>query len=218
MRRTLNRTERGAAATVQYAVTPLTTIAALGDVTEHRFEFAPERDGERVQVGGAVAFTPEALISGRASLSWQRVTVATAAVAPFSGPVGTVDLSTRIGAATRVGAGGGRDVVFSSDDLSPYYVQNSLRASITQGLGSRWDVGVRRERASLDYVPAANPVPAPRDQERVSSIRGGLGYHFAGGLRIGIDVEAVQRTSTSDAHRSYTTNRIVTSLSKPLGF
>jgi hypothetical protein len=218
LRQTLNRTERGGSAALEFAATPLTTIAMTGDLTSHRFELAPDRDGQRASVGAGVIFAPDALIAGRASVSWQRVTVENAAIQAFRGTAASVDLSTRIGSATRIGAGGGRDVVFSSDAVSPYYVQNGARVSLTQGLGDRWDIGVRAERATLDYARDKSTSLLLRDSERVSSVRGSLGYHFAGGLRVSVDVEEMHRTADPDAHRSYGTRRIITSLSKPLGF
>jgi hypothetical protein len=218
LQQTLNRTERGGTAALEFAATPLTTIAMTGDLTRHRFELAPDRDGQRASAGAGVILAPDALIAGRASASWQRVTVENAAIEPFQGAVAFVDLSTRIGSATRIGAGGGRDVVFSSDAVSPYYVQNGAHVSLTQGLGDRWDISVLAERATLDYArDTATSLPL-RSPERVSSVRGSLGYHFAGGLRVGIDVEVMRRAAEPDVHRSYNTRRIITSLSKPLGF
>jgi hypothetical protein len=217
LRDSLNRTERGGTAKLEYSVTPLTALAVTADLTTNRFPFSPDRDGRRTRVGGGVVLAPDALVAGRASVSWEQVTVGNAAIESFSGLVVDVGLSTRLGADTRIGFGGGRDVSFSADAVSPYYVQNSVRGSVVQGLGNRWDVGVGADRATLDYASAPIAGVTP-EHERVSVLRGSLGYHFAGGLRIGIDVESVRRNSDSDANRSYHTRRILTSLSRPLGF
>jgi hypothetical protein len=217
LRDALNRTERGVAARLDYAVTPLTSLTLTGDLTDNQFRFSPTRDGQRTRVGGGVLFGPDALVTGKAAVSWQRVTIQNPGIESFRGGAADVGLSTKVGADTRLGFSVARDVQFSADDRSPYYVQNGVRASLGQGLGNRWDVGVRGERAALNYAQAREPI-VPPDHERVAVVGATLGYHFAGGLRIGIDVEDMRRTSDSNANRSYTTRRIFTSFSRPIGF
>ena len=70
---TLNRVENGGSATLNYAVTPLTAIELNGTYGNHRFEFAPERDGSRARGDVSLVLDSDALIGGRASVGLGRL-------------------------------------------------------------------------------------------------------------------------------------------------
>jgi len=218
LRYTLNRTERGGGANLQYAITPLTTFVATGDVSEQEFEYSTNRNGERTKLGAGLTFSSGALVTGQSFIGWQRLTVPDSLVSSFSGLVGLVDLTVPVGSGTRFGGRLGRDVQFSADEVLTYYVENRFGGSVIQAFGERWEAGVRAERIILDYASPSGEAEVTGYREHLDLLGSSLAYRFAGGLRIGVDVEIWRRRDENIARRSYNTRRVFTSISRPLGF
>jgi hypothetical protein len=217
LRDTLNRDERTAAVAFEYALTPLTNFVVTGERGVHRFPLSPERNGDSEGVFAGLSLSPDALISGQGSIGWRQVTITNPLIPAFSGITGDVDVATVIGVSTRLGARAARDVVFSVDELSPYYVQTQAGVSLTQALGESWEVGARVDRVRLDYVQSPL-APGDRYQEHVDLFGGSLGYRFPGGFRITLQGELMRRRASTDPGRAYDTVRLYTVISKALQF
>jgi hypothetical protein len=217
LRETLNREERVALASFTYAITPITSFVVTGDTGTHHFDLSPGRDGDSAGLAAGFTFSQNGLLNGQASVGWRRVTVSNPLIPRFGGVTGNVDLGTTVGLGTRFGVRGRRDVVFSADELSPYYAQISAGASITQAVGERVDVGVRADRVWLDYVRAITET-APAYRERVDVWGGVLTVRLPGGWRMSVNVETMRRSANSDPLRSYTTQRIYTAFAPTLKF
>jgi hypothetical protein len=217
MRDTLNRDERTAAVSFEYALTPLTSVVVTGERGIHEFPLSPLRNGDSDGVFAGLSFSPDAVISGQGSLGWRRITVANPFIPAFSGLTGDVDLATVIGASTRLAFRMERTIPFSVDELSPYYVQTLGGVSLTQALGDSWDVGGRFARVRLDYVKSLLE-PGDQYREYVDFYGGGVGYRFPGGFRIGLQGELMRRRASSDPSRAYDTLRFYTVISKALQF
>lgn len=217
LRDTLNRDERTASASLQYAITPFTSFVVTGDLGTHHFDRSPQRDGRGAGYSAGLMLAQDAVIAGQLSIGWRRVTVSSPLIPAFQGLAWLMDLSTVIGNSTRVGVRGRRDVAFSSDVQSPYYVQSSIGGSIRQALGDGWDIGVRVDRVWLDYAHALIET-APAYAETVDVPGAFLGYRLPGGVRIGVEVESQRRrANTIGSERSYRTLRTYTVISKSIG-
>jgi hypothetical protein len=217
LRETLNRDERTATASVAYAITPFTSFVATGDLGTHVFQLSPGRDGHTAGYSGGLMLTQDAVINGQASVGWRRVTVSNPLIPAYTGLAYDIDLSTVLGEATRVGVRGRRDVSFSSDVQSPYYVQSSIGTSLKQIIGDGWEVGVRGERVWLDYARSSIET-SPAYSETVDVVGGSFGYRFPGGFRLALEVESQRRRSSSHAPgRAYNTLRTYTVISKSIG-
>jgi hypothetical protein len=214
---TLNRDDRTAAIGFEYAVTPLTTFVVTGERGVHRFPLSPERNGDSDGLFAGLSLSPDALISGQGSIGWRRVTITNPIIPTFTGITGDVDLATVIGVSTRLGVRVARDVTFSVDELSPYYVQTLGGVSLTQALGESWEVGARVDRVRLDYVQSPL-TPADQYQEHVDLFGGNVGYRFPGGFRISLQGELMRRRASTDPGRAYDTVRLYTVISKALRF
>jgi hypothetical protein len=217
LRDTLNRDERTASASVQYAITPLTSFVVTGDLGTHHFDRSPQRDGHGAGYSAGLMLAQDAVIAGQVSIGWRRVTVSTPLVPAFQGLAWLMDLSTVMGNSTRVGVRGRRDVAFSSDVQAPYYVQSSIGGSLRQALGDGWEIGVRIDRVWLDYAHSLIET-APAYAETIDVPGALLGYRFPGGVRIGVEVESQQRrVNTPGSGRAYRTLRTYTVISKSIG-
>lgn len=217
LRETLNRQERTAAVSFEYAATPFTSLVVSGDRGTHRFDLSPGRNGNSGGVSGGLVISPDAVIGGQFSVGWRRVTVSQPLIENFSGLTWTGDLSTVIGTSTRLGIRGKRDVSFSSDELSPYYVQTTVGIGLTQALSDGWQIGARADRAWLNYAHAINE-SVPNYLETVNVIGGQLSYRFPGGFRLGLEIESQQRRANTGAPgRAYRTLGTYTVISKSIG-
>jgi hypothetical protein len=217
LRETLNRQERTAAASLDYAITPFTSLVVTGDRGTHRFELSPGRNGSSGGVSGGMTISPDAVIGGQLSVGYRRITVSQPAIPNFTGLTWSGDLSTVIGTSTRLGVRGKRDVSFSSDELSPYYVQTTIGVGLTQALSDNWQIGARADRAWLDYAHALRE-GTPNYLETVNVIGGHISYRFPGGFRLGLEIESQQRRASSGAPgRAYRTLRTYTVISKSIG-
>jgi hypothetical protein len=217
LRDTLNRDERTAAVAFEYAVTPFTNLVVTGERGIHRFPLSPARNGDSEGLFGGLSLSPDAVISGQGSIGWRRVTVANPLIPAFTGITGDLDLATVIGVSTRLAVRAERNVTFSVDELSPYYVQTLGGVSLTQALGESWEVGARFDRVRLDYVQSVL-VPGAEYREHVDFYGGSVGYRFPGGFRIGLQGELMRRRASTDPSRAYDTVRLYTVISKALRF
>jgi hypothetical protein len=217
LRETLNREERTAAVSLDYAITPFTSLVVSGDRGTHRFELSPGRNGNSGGVSGGITFSPDAVIGGQLTVGMREITVSQPFIPNFSGLVWAGDLSSVIGTSTRFGVRGKRDVAFSSDEQSPYYVQTTVGVGLTQALSDGWQIGARADRAWLNYAHANRP-GTPEYLETVNVIGGQISYRFPGGFRLGLEVESQQRRASSGAPgRAYRTLRTYTVISKSIG-
>jgi hypothetical protein len=216
--RTLDRRQRLVTAAWRYAVTPLTSIIASGLTGTHRFEGAPERDGNREGFEAGVEMTEDALIAGHATIGWRRMTLKNPNIPNYSGVAGSANVSTRLGESTRVGLQAHRDVTFSFSDYRPYYVEKGLGASISQMLTENFEVGAHARRMWFDYVQPLNELVGNQYRERIDFVGASIGYRLPSGYRISVNIENQRRRTNGDASRLYDNIRIFTAITPVLSF
>jgi hypothetical protein len=212
VRDALNRNERTVAASLEYALTPLTNLVVTGERGEHTFPLSPLRNGDSHRVLAGLSLASDAVISGRAMIGWRRLTVVNPLMPVHRGLVGNFDASTVLGVSTRLTVRGSRDVTFSVGEQAPYYVQTVGGASLTQALGESWDTGIRFDRVLLDYVQSLIDPGTPY-REYVDVFGGSVGYRFPNGFRISLQGELMRRSASIDPARSYETLRFYTVIS-----
>lgn len=191
--RALNNQTQAANAGLRIEVSPLTTLTISTQLQRVRFEASTFRDNDSYAVVSTMNFSPDALLSGRASVGYRNLQAKTVGVPDFLGVVAGVNLSWAMLSSTRMGFGVDRDVAYSFEDVYPYYLQNGVNVSITQRLVGSLEAAVQGRRAWLDYRILENAAPQRRDQ--VTSYGGGIGYRFGTVVRLGLDVEQIERRS-----------------------
>jgi len=216
--RTLDRRERLATTSLRYAVTPLTSFIASGEMGTHRFEGSPDRNGDRTSLEAGLTLSDDALIAGHGSVGWRRITVQNPQIPWFSGIAGSMDLSTRVGETTRVGVRGHRDVTFSFSEFRPYFVENGLGSSVTQMLGEHLEVGAHIERTWLNYVQPLTEPAGRTYQERIDLVGGSIGYRLPSGYRISVNIDSARRRTNGDLSRLYDSIRVYTAITPVLSF
>jgi hypothetical protein len=220
LQRTLNRDTEGIELKTKYRLTPLTSLAVRYERLRDMFPMSPGRNSESFRVMPGVEFKPRALISGSAYVGYRGFTPSDAAVLPeFKGLVAQLGLSYKLLGATSFGVSYNRDLTYSYDELQPFFVDNSVGASVRRALGRRFDVLVSADRHAYDYkdllTPAATPLePAPASPEFVPRVdvtwnyTASLGYRIGRDGRIGFGASYWNRESTTRVFRNYDNLRL----------
>jgi Putative beta-barrel porin 2 len=216
--RALNHDTEGGTLTVRDRLTPLTSIAVKVTAARDRFRASPFKDADSLIVMPGVEFKPRALITGSAFVGVRRLTPKSSALPAYTGPVARLGLSYTLLGETSFGATWIRDLAYSYDVRQPYYVDNSVGASIRQAFGPHFDVLVSSDRHLYDYrqldlaaaglldVPLPPAFEAPRTETWTHAAS--LGYRVGRIGRIGAGVAYWIRRSSSPAVHNYDNLRL----------
>ena len=227
LKQALDRNSEGYDAALHHRFTPLTSMVVKYETFDDRFPLSPERDATSYRILPGVEFKPRALINGRASVGYRSFTPSNPAVPPFSGPVADVSLSYTLWSSTTFGVTGGRDIAYSFEAATPYFVDNSVGLSIRRALSARFDVTLTGARHRYQYRP---PVVVPPNEvdvfgEQITRIdtndnyTAGLGYWIKRQTRVGIGASYWTRRSTVDLlFRSRAYDRFRVGLTVDYGF
>lgn len=194
---TLDRRTENYGGNVRYRLTSLTTITLLADGVRERYTQATERDNNGFRILPGVEFSQFALIQGKAQLGYRKLDTLLASMPDFSGLVGNVELSHAFAGSTRVTAGVSRDIYFSYETAEPFYIQPGFTLSLTQQVSGPWDVQARGSWYRLNYqrAAAAGGITGPGREDRYRTWGGGVGYRVGRDIRVGLNVDYVQRKS-----------------------
>jgi len=203
----LNQRAETGVASLRYQPTGVTTLIIETETTREKFQFSPERDSRSIRVAPGVEFAPRALISGRAYVGYRRFTITSGIAPEFTGPVASVELASTIRVATRVSVHMSRDVAYSFDAATPYYVMIGGGGSITRRIAENWDLTASATRQRLNYITGAPRATGTAEQvsDRADSVEnygGSLNYHLTRSMRFGMTVGRMRRAS-SLALRNY---------------
>jgi hypothetical protein len=192
----LDREERTATASLEYSLTPLTTVRLSADVQQDRFAHLLSRDTRSFRLAPGIDFRPNSHVSGGAMVGFRRVEPADAGMRPFSGLVGSADLAYTFRGLTRVGVQSLRDVQYSFDPSQEYYVLSGAVGSISQALGQTWGVSVRAGRQYLTYHTRPNTVLNQRASVDMVKIYGGsIFWRVTPEMQTGVNADYQNRRS-----------------------
>jgi hypothetical protein len=189
----LNRTLKAAELGWRQRLTALTTWVTRFSRESERFEFEDVRNSDSTRISSGFELGRFALIRGSAFAGYRKLTPADGGLLPeFSGVTADVNVSYTAPTQTRLGMAVQRDVQYSYEQQTPYYVQTGWTATLTQRVTGRWDVQLTGGRDRLSYQ-AVNPVDARKDF--VGRFGGGIGYAIGDQVRAGFDVQSFYRSS-----------------------
>jgi hypothetical protein len=153
--------------------------------------FASERDTDTLRVAPGLEFAPSALISGMVHVGYRRFTPADERLPEYTGPVAAVDIQYVMRGATRFSYYVQRDVQYSFNPLTPYYVSTGTGGGVTQRVTPVWEVGGRLGVENLAYQAADIGEQSESGySDRVTHYGGLIGYVFG-------------RTATFRVHGDY---------------
>lgn len=214
---TLDRDTTGASVTARYKHSPLTTFAAKYERLQERFPLSPVRDNDSYRVMPGVEFRPRALISGIAYVGYRNLEPLSPNLPPYSGLVSEVGLSYTLLGSTTFGVTADRDVAFSFESLTPYFVDTSVGVFIRRAIGGKWDVLANAARhryayRNLDAQTTAGLDVLPDRTDITNNYGLNLGYRLKRQTRIGFGAAYYTRSSTVALARDYDGLRIGTTV------
>jgi hypothetical protein len=190
----LNRTLRVVEVSWRQRLTAVTTWSARVSRETERFEFEDLRNSDSFRVSSGFELGRFALIRGSAYVGFRSLSPADGGIIPeFSGVTADVDVSYTAPTQTRLSAAVDRDIQYSYEDLTPYYVQTGWTATLTQRITGRWDIQLSGGRDRLAYQAILQAVDARTDF--VGRFGGGIGYAIGDQVRAGFDVQSFYRSS-----------------------
>ena len=194
----------------------LTTFTSLTVAVTHedqRFTLAPERDARSIRVTPTFAFSPEAVLNGSVSVGYRRFMPRGSALEPFTGVVASATIASTLWNRHRVEVMFGRDLRYSYETDTPYYLATGGTVTVTTQLVGPFDVRATGSRQLLEYRGNQETVGAadPGDDTATSYGVGG-GYRIRERLRLGINADWSRRKSEISSEREYRNHRIFASL------
>ena len=125
--RSLNRTVRAVEAVFRHKLTPMTTWVVEASSEQERFEFTTSRNSNSGRVSAGFELGRFALIRGSAFVGFRSLASADGGTIPsFRGVTADVDVSYTAPTQTRMSLQTRRDIQYSYDQASPYYVQTGV--------------------------------------------------------------------------------------------
>lgn len=198
----LNRAVTTEAFTMRHELTPLTSLTFSAGRERQEFDFSPERDSTSTQMQAGVTFDPAALITGSATFGYRDFKPVDPAVPGFQGSTMSVSLTYVAGGATQLTVTGTRDVEYSFELDSPYYIQSGGSVQLAQQIYGPVEVVGRYGNRRLAYRERGASIDGPVSRtDRVQTYGGGFGYHLSRSMRLGLDFDNQTRSSPLDGRR-----------------
>ena len=122
-------------------------------------------------------------------------------VPSFTGLVTSAALSWLARDSTRIDGKVDRDVDYSIDEATPYYLATAVSVSVTQILVGHVDAVGKVGRTLLNYQDLLSNVgaaPLAGRTDRTNTVGSGLGYRFRIDARVGFEADYVRRVSAID--------------------
>jgi hypothetical protein len=188
----LSRTSRAVELSWRQRLTALTTWVTKTSRETERFEFEPIRNSDSFRVSSGFELGRFALIRGSAFVGYRKFRPADGGIFPeYSGLTSTVNVAYTAPSRTRLNATVDRDLQYSYDSRTPYYVQTGWSTSLTQRITGRWDGQLTGGRDRLAY----QAITHDGRTDFVSHFGGGIGYELGDQVRMSFDIQSVHRSS-----------------------
>lgn len=218
---TLNRTNGGGSLILRHRITPLTSWSLRVEKFGDRFPLSPERDSDSLRIMPAVEFQPRALIKGQAAFGFRRFVPKDETILPrYAGFVANLGLSYTLKGSTSFSVTYLRDLNYSFEPKQPYFVNNTVGATIRRALGGRFDLLGSAERYQYRYRKLLIPNVTPTDEEPRNDITwkysSSLGYKVGRDGRVGFGFSYWHRDSIVANDRNY--DRLQVGLTMNYGF
>jgi hypothetical protein len=198
----LNRVTTSQTVSVEYQITPLTTMAANYSISQDRFGYDTVRNASSSTIGASVRFDPAALIKGTASIGYYDYRPDDPGTPGYKGMTALAKLSYVLLGSTKMDINLGRGVQYSYDINQPYYLQTGGSVAIAQQLFGPVDVTALGGWQQLAYQNRAGAVVVDSDRlDHVKSIGVGVGYHLSRDTRVAFTIEQDHRASPLSDHQ-----------------
>ena len=211
--RSFNSEVRALETSTSLELTPFTTFLLAVSREEQRFTLARERDSDSWRVTPTVAFSPQAVLNGTISVGYRRLTPRSPSLPAFSGLVATVTAGTTLWNRYRLETIFSRDLRYSYQTDTPYYLATGGTLTVTVALVGPFDLLLNGSRQTLAYRgQLATQSTDLGGDDTVTGYGGGFGYRPIERLRIGVNAAWSRRDSQLASDREFRNRRIFASL------
>jgi Putative beta-barrel porin 2 len=192
--------------TVGFALTPLTSLSVVVTEQRDRFDLSSDRDSDTLKIMPTVTFSPLAILSGSAAFGYRQFITLSPLVPDYHGFVATLTLSTTVHEKHRFETTFGRDVQYSYEQDTVYYVETGVQGTWTWQVAGPFDIRLTGSRSRLLYESPA--LTAGNDEDVAFTYGGGVSYRLREHLRVGVNADWRERTSERSADRGFDNRRI----------
>jgi hypothetical protein len=193
-------------ASIGLALTPLTSFAVNVSREQLRFEHATERDSDTLRIMPTLTFSPAGLINGTVSVGFRRFTAVDPQTPDFTGLVASATGGVTLYERHRLDFSVNRDLSYSYDRATPYYIATGGSLTWTWLLAGPVDLKASIGRNQMRYHGQGSAGATSTDTYSTYSV--GTGYRIRRWLRAGINGDWVRRASQTSPDRVFENNRI----------
>ena len=193
-------------------LTPFTVVSFSVSLEQQRFETARERDSDSIRVTPTFAFSPEAVLNGSIAVGYRRFKPRSTVLPGYSGLVATATIGTTLWNRHRVETVFGRDIRYSYDQDTPYYLATGGSVTVTSELVGPLDLRLTGTRHLMAYRASSTAATERPGDDTLTGYGGGFGYRLRERLRVGLNAEWTRRDSELSLDREYRNRRIFASL------
>ena len=216
LKESLDRDATGITVTAKHKLSALTTLAARYERVQDEFILSSIRNTDSYRVMPGVEFKPRALISGIAYVGYRSFTPKSPTLPEYSGLVAQVGLSYTLLGSTTFGVTADRDVSFSFEQLTPYFIDNGTGVFVRRAIGGHWDVLATAARHRYAYrnltVQTASLALLPERVDLIDNVGLNLGYRMKRQTRVGFGASYFTRTSSVATFRDFDGLRVGTTV------
>ena len=188
-------------------LTPITSFSLVVTEERQRFDMSPERDSDTTRVTPTLTFSPGGLLNGSAAIGYRHFNGRSPSLPDYSGLVAVVNVGATISGRHRLDTTFGRDLRYSYDEATPYYLTTGGTVILTTEIAGPVDVKVTGTRQNLDYSHSTGVSLRPAN-DSYTSYGGGVGYRIRQRVRLGINADWSHRKSDRAADRAFRNHRI----------
>jgi hypothetical protein len=189
-------------------LTPVTTYSLVVQHEQQRFDLSPSRNSETWRVSPTLTFSPTGLLTGVASFGYRHFDAVDPGVPDYSGFIASATIGATIYARHQLEAAYLRDVQYSYDLTTPYYLRNGGNLTWTTIIVGPWDVRGTGGRTLMHYRGDVSGAGT----DTLTTYGGGIGFRFSEQARLGMNAEWADRSSNRSLDREYRNRRIFASL------
>lgn len=208
LRRSFDGRKTSVSGGVGIEVTPITRFSVLVSRERQRFELSPDRDSTTWRVTPALNFSPTGLLTGSASVGYRRFHTLSPLLPDYSGLVSNVGIGATIYGRHLLQAQFTRDVQYSYEDATAYYLGTTVGGTWTMTIVGPFDVRGTGTRTLMDYRDLAEQA----GHDTLTSYGGGVGFRLSPHARLGLNVDWARRVSDRSADRTFRNHRIFAGL------
>ena len=193
----------------------LTTFTQLTVAVTHeqqRFDHSSDRDADSLRITPTFSFSPDAVIRGTASVGYRNFKPKSSTLPSYSGLIATVTLATTLFDRHHLDLVVGRDLRYSYDQATPYYLSTGVNATMVTELVGPFDVRANGQYQVLAYRGDTSAGAERPGDDRVMGYGAGIGYRIRERLRVGLNADWTERESDFSDDRGYSGRRVFASL------